>query len=75
MAIATDPGWTPLFVPAAGAVIEIGGPLTHGSVVAHEMGISCVVGVLGLTKRLKTGMRLRVDGSKGTIELLEWCVC
>lgn len=75
VAKATDPGWTPLFIPAAGAVIEIGGPLTHGSVVAREMGIPCVVGVMGLTKKLKTGMRIRVDGSKGTIEILEWCVC
>ena len=75
VAKATDPGWTPLFVPAAGAVIEIGGPLTHGSVVAREMGIPCVVSVVDLTKRLKTGMRIRVDGSKGTIEILESCVC
>ena len=71
VAKATDPGWTPLFVPAAGVVIEIGGPLTHGSVVAREMGIPCVVSVMDLTKKLKTGMRIRVDGNKGTIEILE----
>ena len=75
VAKATDPGWTPLFVPAAGVAIEIGGPLTHGSVVAREMGIPCVVSVMDLTKKLKTGMRIRVDGNKGTIEILERCVC
>lgn len=52
-------------------MIEIGGPLTHGSVVAREMGIPCVVSVMDLTKKVKTGMRIRVDGNKGTIEILE----
>lgn len=71
VAKATDPGWTPLFVPAGGVVIEIGGPLTHGSVVAREMGIPCVVNVIDLTKKVKTGMRLRIDGNKGLIEIME----
>lgn len=71
VAKATDPGWTPLFVPAGGVAIEIGGPLTHGSVVAREMGIPCVVNVIGLTTKLKTGMRIRIDGNKGLVEILE----
>ena len=71
VAKATDPGWTPLFMPAAGVVIEIGGALTHGSVVARERGIPCVVGINGLMDKLKTGMRVRVDGNKGTVEILE----
>lgn len=75
VAAATDPGWTPLFVPAAAAVIEIGGALTHGSVVAREMGIPCVVSVQGLLSCVKTGMRLRVDGSKGLVEILEYSFC
>lgn len=75
VAPATDPGWTPLFVPAAAAVIEIGGALTHGSVVAREMGIPCVVSIQGLLSRVKTGMRLRVDGSKGLVEILEYSLC
>ena len=74
---ATDPGWTPVFAPAGGIVIEIGGVLTHGSVVAKEMGIPCVVGVAGLMEKIKTGMRIRVDGSAGIVEILDshCCVC
>lgn len=76
VAKSTDPGWTPLFVPAAGVAIEIGGPLTHGSVVAKEMGIPCVVCVHGLMEKVKTGMRIRVDGTKGIVEILdENCIC
>ncbi|KAK8805912.1 hypothetical protein WA158_002568 [Blastocystis sp. Blastoise] len=71
VAPATDPGWTPLFVPASAVVIAIGGPLTHGSIVAREMGIPCVVNVNNLMEKVKTGMRIRVDGSKGTIEILD----
>ena len=76
VAKSTDPGWTPLFAPAAGVAIEIGGRLTHGSVVAKEMGIPCVVCVHGLVEKVKTGMRIRVDGTKGIVEILdENCNC
>ncbi|KAK8794803.1 hypothetical protein WA158_001784 [Blastocystis sp. Blastoise] len=71
VAEAADPGWTPLFVPASAAVIAIGGPLTHGCIVAREIGIPCVINVQHLMERIKTGMKLRVDGSKGTVEILE----
>ncbi len=66
----TDPGWTPLFINAAGLIMEVGGSLTHGSVVAREYGIPAVVGVRGATKTLQTGQRVRVDGSRGVIEIL-----
>ena len=66
----TDPGWTPLFVSAAGLVTEVGGLMTHGSVVAREFGIPAVVGVVDATKRIKTGQRVRVDGNAGYVELL-----
>jgi pyruvate,water dikinase len=67
---ATDPGWTPLFLTAGGLVMEIGGLVTHGSVVAREYGIPAVVGVQGATTRLHTGQRVRVDGSAGRVTVL-----
>jgi len=67
----TDPAWTPLFLAAGGLVMEVGGLMTHGSVVAREYGIPAVVGVHEATKRLKSGQRIRVDGSSGEIVLVE----
>jgi pyruvate,water dikinase len=67
----TDPSWTPLFLAAGGLVMEVGGMMTHGSVVAREYGIPAVVGVDKATRRLLTGQRLRVDGSTGHIVIVE----
>jgi pyruvate,water dikinase len=67
----TDPAWTPLFMAAGGLVTEVGGMMTHGSVVAREYGIPAVVGVHQATTRLKTGQRIRVDGTVGKIVILE----
>jgi pyruvate,water dikinase len=67
----TDPSWTPLFLVAAALVTEVGGLMTHGSVVAREYGIPAVVGVAGATTRLRTGQRVRVDGSAGHITVLD----
>ena len=67
----TDPGWTPLFINAAGLVTEVGGLMTHGSVVAREYGIPAVVSVSDATKKIKTGQRIRVHGDKGYVELLD----
>jgi pyruvate,water dikinase len=67
----TDPAWTPLFLAAGGLVMEVGGLMTHGAVVAREYGIPAVVGVSQATLRLKTGQRVRVDGSTGRITLLD----
>jgi pyruvate,water dikinase len=66
----TDPAWTPLFLSAGGLVTEVGGLMTHGSVVAREYGIPAVVGVPHATRQLTTGMRVRVDGARGTITRL-----
>jgi pyruvate,water dikinase len=66
----TDPGWTPLFINAAGLVMEVGGLMTHGSVIAREYGIPAVVAVPEATKRIQTGQRLRVNGDGGYVELL-----
>jgi pyruvate,water dikinase len=67
----TDPAWTPLFMAAGGLVMEVGGMMTHGSVVAREYGIPAVVGVHQATMRLKDGQKIRVDGSSGKVSILE----
>ncbi|MEZ4867241.1 MAG: phosphoenolpyruvate synthase [Caldilineaceae bacterium] len=67
----TDPGWTPLFINAAGLVMEVGGLMTHGSVVAREYGIPAVVGVLEATQRIQSGQRIRVHGDQGYVEILD----
>ena len=63
----TDPAWTPLFLTAGALVMEIGGIMSHGSVVAREYGIPAVVGVAGATQQLHTGQRVRVDGESGLV--------
>ncbi|MGO8992318.1 MAG: PEP/pyruvate-binding domain-containing protein [Polyangiaceae bacterium] len=67
----TDVGWTPLFLIAAGVVTELGGPLSHAAVVAREFGVPSVVNVSGITRAIRTGDRLRVDGDRGVVERLE----
>ncbi len=67
VAPSTDPGWTPLFLTASGLVMEMGGSMSHGAVVAREYGIPAVVGVPGATERIATGQRITVDGSSGVI--------
>jgi len=69
VAPSTDPGWTPLFLTAAGLVMEMGGAMSHGSVVAREYGIPAVVGVPGATERISTGLQITVDGSAGTVSI------
>jgi pyruvate,water dikinase len=61
---------TPLFLSAGALVMEVGGMMTHGSVVAREYGIPAVLGVHNATTRLRTGQRVRVDGSKGIVDIL-----
>ena len=67
----TDPGWTPLFLTAGGLVMELGGLVSHGSVVAREYGIPAVVGLSQATRRLRTGQRVRLDGSTGRVTVLD----
>jgi rifampicin phosphotransferase len=69
VAPSTDPGWTPLFLTAGGLVMEMGGPNSHGAVVAREYGIPAVVGVADATTRIKTGEEVTVDGAAGLIRL------
>jgi pyruvate,water dikinase len=69
VAPSTDPGWTPLFLTAGGLVMEMGGAMSHGAVVAREYGIPAVVGVPGATERIATGQQIAVDGAAGTIIL------
>lgn len=67
----TTPAWTPLFSQARGLVTDIGGILAHGSIVAREYGIPAVLGTGSSTKKILTGQRIKVDGSAGTVTLLD----
>ena len=67
VAPSTDPGWTPLFLTAGGLVMEMGGPNSHGAVVAREYGIPAVVGVPDATVLLSSGQKITVDGAAGTV--------
>jgi len=71
VASTTNVGWTPLFPRAAAVVTDIGGSLSHAAIVARELGIPAVVGCGDATIRLKTGDRVRVDGGRGVVEILE----
>jgi pyruvate,water dikinase len=71
VAPSTDPGWTPLFLTASGLVMEMGGSISHGAVVAREYGIPAVVGVPEATERITTGQRITVDGSAGMVSIEE----
>ena len=74
VAPSTDPGWTPLFLTAGALVMEMGGMMSHGAVVAREYGIPAVVGVVNATGRITTGDQVTVDGSAGTVALGEAAV-
>lgn len=63
----TDPSWATYFLVADGVVIDVGGPLSHGAIVAREMGIPCVINVGCGTRVLKSGDRIRVDGDSGEV--------
>jgi pyruvate,water dikinase len=67
----TDPSWTPLFVAISGLITEVGGLMTHGAVIARELGLPAVVGVEHATRRIRDGQRIRLDGTDGTVELVE----
>jgi pyruvate,water dikinase len=66
----TDPSWTSLFLVAAGLVIDVGGPLSHGAILARELGVPCVINSRSGTAVLRTGAVLRVDGDAGRVEVL-----
>ena len=66
----TTPAWTPLFALASGVVTDIGGPLSHGSIVAREYGIPAVLGTGVATKIIQSGQTIAVDGTSGTVTIL-----
>lgn len=65
----TTPAWTPLFAMASGVVTDVGGPLSHSSIVAREYGIPAVLGTGVATQRVSSGQHLKVDGDAGTVTL------
>jgi len=67
----TDPAWTPLFVPAAGVVVNVGAPLSHAIIVSRELGIPCVVSANDATERIPGGAMVEVNGDTGVVTLLE----
>jgi phosphohistidine swiveling domain-containing protein len=67
----TDPSWASILFLSSALVVDIGGMLSHAAVVARELGVPCVVNARIATRALRTGDRVRVDGSNGTVDLLE----
>lgn len=68
--LSTDPAWTPVFGRLGGLVLEWGGVLSHGAVVAREYGLAAVVGLPGITDELRNGDEIEVDGGAGTVRRL-----
>jgi pyruvate,water dikinase len=67
----TDPAWTPYFLPAAGVVMDMGGVLSHGAIIAREYGIPAVVNVGPASRLIRTGQTICVDATRGTVTILD----
>ncbi|RZT88459.1 pyruvate,water dikinase [Pseudonocardia sediminis] len=67
----TDPSWTPLFVAAAGVVVDVGAPFSHAAIVSRELGIPCVVSATDATGRIPNGALIEVDGTAATVTIIE----
>ncbi|MFI4869125.1 MAG: PEP-utilizing enzyme [Steroidobacterales bacterium] len=67
----TNPTWAPVFQKIAGAVSDIGGSMSHAAIVAREFGLPAVVGTGTATSRIKDGQRIRVDGGRGIVTILQ----
>lgn len=67
----TDPSWAPVFMLADGLVIDLGGPASHGAIVARELQLPCVIGTGDGTARIRTGDWIRVDGDAGEVTILK----
>jgi pyruvate,water dikinase len=67
----TDPAWTPLFVPAAAVVVDVGAQISHAVIVSRELGLPCVVSVTGATRTIPDGALVEVNGDAGTVTILE----
>jgi len=70
VAPATDPSWTPLFVPAAAVVVDVGALLSHSIIVSRELGIPCVPSALDASRRIPDGATVEVDGDRGVVTLV-----
>lgn len=66
----TDPSWVSLFLVAGAVVTDFGGLLSHGPIVARELGLPCVCGTEDGSRRIRDGQRIRVDGDRGVVEVL-----
>ncbi len=67
----TDPSWTPLFLPAEAVVVNVGALMSHAVIVARELAIPAVIALEGATERIETGMLIEVDGTAGTVTVIE----
>ncbi len=67
----TDPSWTPLFVPSCAVVVDVGAQISHAIIVSRELGLPCVVSVTDSTRRIPNGALIEVDGTAGTVTILE----
>ena len=67
----TDPGWIPVMVFAKAIIMEVGGILSHAAIISREFGIPAILNVTDVTKILKKGDHIEVDGSSGAISILE----
>ncbi len=67
----TNPTWAPIFQKIAGAVSDIGGSMSHAAIVAREFGLPAVVGTGTATQKIKDGQRIRVDGGRGLVTILQ----
>jgi pyruvate,water dikinase len=67
---ATDPSWVGHFLVAAALVIDVGGPMSHGAIVARELGVPCVINTVVGTSSIRTGDTVRIDGGAGTVEIV-----
>jgi pyruvate,water dikinase len=67
----TDPGWTPVLMVAAGVVLDVGGLMSHGAIIARELGVPCVLGTGSATRLIHTGDRVRVDGDSGIVQIVD----
>ena len=71
VAATTDPAWTPLFLSAAGVVVNVGAVASHAVIVSRELGVPCAVSVVHATERIPDGATITVDGSTGTVTVID----
>ena len=67
----TSPAWAPIFSKIEATVTDIGGIMSHAAIVSREYGLPAVVGTGTATSTIKTGQRIRVDGSTGVVQILD----